>query len=213
MENKKKIAIPVIKRLPRYYRYLDMLEKDHVEKISSREMAKLMGLTASQIRQDLNYFGGFGQQGYGYNVQFLKKEIAEILDLKDKSPAILIGFGHLGNALARNMNFSRCGFDLVGIFDVDPAVIGTQVGSLQVRSVAELEEFCRACQPAVAVLTIPRSATIPMAKDLVRYGVKAFWNFSNGELRPESPDVLVENMHLGDSLMTLSYFTARNDTQ
>jgi redox-sensing transcriptional repressor len=201
----KKISDAVIQRLPRYYRYLGSLMRHGIEKISSKELAGRMGLTASQIRQDLNYFGGFGQQGYGYNLEFLRKEIGDILGIDQKYPTIILGAGHLGHALANNMNFDFCGFKLIGIFDNDPKIVGQKIKDITVMHISELDEFCEKYKPKAAVLTLPREVTVRMAEKLLALGIKGFWNFSNGELKLSNPKVPVENVHLADKLMILSY--------
>lgn len=199
------VSRSVIKRLPRYYRFLgELLHKD-VTRISSRELAQLMQLTASQIRQDLNCFGGFGQQGYGYNVAALHKEIGNILGLNSATPIILVGAGNLGRTLARHMNFEYDGFRLVGIFDNNPDLIGQSVRGLPVRGMEELPAFCAEKKPCAAVLCIPREAAQKTAELLISNGVNCFWNFTHYDLNLTFDNVIVENVHLGDSLMTLCY--------
>lgn len=199
------ISNSVIRRLPRYYRFVGELEKQGVIRISSRELSEKMGLTASQIRQDFNCFGGFGQQGYGYNVKELHEKIGDILGIHADSAAILIGAGNLGKAIASHIDFRKRGFDLIGIFDLNPKLIGKKIGDLQVRSTDELESFCSENKPVAAVLCIPKEAAAEEANQLVSYGIHAFWNFSHYDLRIAHKNVIVENVHLGDSLMTLSY--------
>lgn len=199
------VSLSVIKRLPRYYRFLgDLLKKD-VTRISSRELAQLMRLTASQIRQDLNCFGGFGQQGYGYNVAALHNEIANILGLNTNTSIILLGAGNLGRAIAKHMNFENRGFSLDGIFDTSAAVIGQPVNDLIVRDMGTLDEFCNEFHPKAAILCIPKEGALETAERLIKLGVKYFWNFSHYDLSLVFEDVIVENVHLGDSLMTLCY--------
>lgn len=202
---KGEISNSVIKRLPRYYRFLGELIKQGFTKMSSRELAQRMGLTASQIRQDLNCFGGFGQQGYGYNLKELRRQIGLILGADKGSKTILIGAGNLGRALASHMDFSSKGYNLIGIFDVDKNVIGNEIGDLTVKSDNEIEEFCKENEPVVAILCIPKSSAQEVADKLVSLGIKAFWNFSHYDLLIEHKDAIVENVHLGDSLLTLSY--------
>lgn len=200
----KQISTAVIKRLPRYYRYLgDLLEKD-VIRISSKELSEKMNVTASQIRQDLNNFGGFGQQGYGYNVLHLYTEIGKILGLDKKYNAVIIGAGHLGQALANYSDFERRGFKFKGIFDVDLEKIGTTVGGLEVMSMDKLEKFVKEESISIATLTVPKTKAVQIANNLVEWGVKAIWNFAPTDLNLPS-DVLVENVHLAESLMRLSY--------
>ena len=195
----------MIRRLPRYHRFLGDLRRSGVSKISSRELSLKMGLTASQIRQDLNCFGGFGQQGYGYNVEQLYHEIANILGLEEQYKAILIGAGNLGRAITIHMNFETKGFQLTGIFDVDQKVVGSQIGGLTVEHIDQLETFCAKQKPHIAVLCIPKEASREIAERLVKLGVKGFWNFSHYDIAVEHEDIAVENVHLGDSLMTLCY--------
>ena len=199
------ISMPVIRRLPRYYRFLYDLKENGITRISSRELSHRMGLTASQIRQDLNCFGGFGQQGYGYMVDQLYEEIGRILGTDHPTRAILLGVGNLGKAVANHMNFESRGFRLVGLFDGNPALTGQQLGELTVRSNDELESFCRQEQPEMAILCIPKEAAPHLVDRLVACGIKAFWNFSHYDIAFDHPEVIVENVHMGDSLMTLSY--------
>ncbi len=204
-ENNHQVSIPVIKRLPRYHRYLEELKNLGVVRISSKELSARMGLTASQIRQDLNCFGGFGQQGYGYNIEQLYNEIGAILGLNNKSKAIMIGAGNLGHAIATHIHFDNRGFDLVGIFDNNPTVIGTKVGGKIVMSSDDLEEFCIKEKPIVAILCIPAEYAAENADKLVSLGIKGFWNFTQYDLVHRYENIAVENVHLGDSLMTLCY--------
>lgn len=204
-ENNHQVSIPVIKRLPRYHRYLEELKNLGVVRISSKELSTRMGLTASQIRQDLNCFGGFGQQGYGYNIEQLYNEIGAILGLNNKSKAIMIGAGNLGHAIATHIHFDNRGFDLVGIFDNNPTVIGTKVGGKIVMSSDDLEEFCIKEKPVVAILCIPAEYAAENADKLVSLGIKGFWNFTQYDLVHRYENIAVENVHLSDSLMTLCY--------
>ncbi|MBR1663252.1 MAG: redox-sensing transcriptional repressor Rex [Ruminococcus sp.] len=199
------VSASVIKRLPRYYRFLGELIKQGTERISSRELAALMKLTASQIRQDLNCFGGFGQQGYGYNVEELHTQIGRILGVDRKFSTILIGAGNLGRAIASHINFESRGCLLIGMFDSNPKMTGKAVAGSTVRHTDELEFFCRTHKPEVAVLCIPKDNTQAIAEQLVGLGVKAFWNFSHYDLSVDHENIVVENVHLGDSLLTLTY--------
>lgn len=203
--SKNAISKSVIRRLPRYYRFLGELEANGYVRISSRELAEKMGLTASQIRQDFNCFGEFGQQGYGYNVSGLRDEIGRILGLDVKTPMILLGAGNLGRAIASHIDFSNRGFDLVGIFDSSPDVIGRKIGDISIQSIDELESFCGRVHPVAAILCIPKDFAAQETDRLISLGVKAFWNFTHYDLRVEHKDIAVENVHLGDSLTTLSY--------
>ena len=210
---KNNISNSVIRRLPRYYRFLGELLRQDITKISSRELSEMMRLTASQIRQDLNCFGGFGQQGYGYNVAELRKEIAHILGLDITEKVILIGAGNLGHALAVHIDFSKYGYELAGIFDSSPALQGAEIAGVKVCHTDELDKFCREQHPQMAVLCIPRSATKPAVEKLISLGVNAFWNFSHYDILYDFPDAVVENMHLADSLMALSYAAKQRDNE
>ncbi len=201
------ISASVIKRLPRYYRFLGELDKQGVERISSRELSEKMKLTASQIRQDLNCFGGFGQQGYGYHVQSLREEIGHILGVDKEYPTILIGAGNLGKAIALHINFETRGCRLVGIFDANPRLTGETVGSIAIRHTDEIEGFCNSEHPVIAVLCIPKANTQAIADKLVGLGIRSFWNFSHYDLSIDHKGIEVENVHLGDSLLTLTYRT------
>ena len=208
--NSKGISNYVIKRLPRYYRFLGDLSVAGIKRISSGELAKKMGLTASQIRQDLNCFGGFGQQGYGYNTDELKQEIALILGIDKPKKAILIGMGNLGHAIALHLNFEEKGFNLIGIFDKKESLIGNIVRNIPVRSTASLDDFCRENKPEAAILCIPKESVPQIAEHLIKLGVKGFLNFSHYDLAVKYDNITVENVHFGDSLMTLSYNLKNN---
>ncbi|MCR5718083.1 MAG: redox-sensing transcriptional repressor Rex [Oscillospiraceae bacterium] len=203
--SKQVISTPVIRRLPRYYRFLGDLEHEKVERISSRELALRMGLSASQIRQDFNCFGGFGQQGYGYHVKELREIIGGILGVREKTGVILIGAGNLGKAIAAHVDFQKCGCSLIGIFDSDPLLAGTSTAGIPIMPMETLDSFCRQHKPSVAVLCIPKEAAQTLVEILISYGIGGFWNFSHFDLRVNNPDVIVENVHLGDSLMTLAF--------
>ncbi len=207
--NEKQVPLVVIKRLPRYHRYLGELLKNNVSRISSTDLSEKMGVTASQIRQDLNFFGGFGQQGYGYNVEMLYSRISSILGLDKGYKTIIIGSGNLGHALANYAGFANRGFSLLAMFDVDKEKIGTEIAGLKVKPYSELEMFIEAEKPDIAILAVPKTAVVAVADDLVSYGIKALWNFAYVDL--DLPvDVTVENVHLSDSLMTLSYRMSEN---
>ena len=200
----KQISKAVIKRLPRYYRYLGELLEDNVERISSNDLSKKMRVTASQIRQDLNYFGGFGQQGYGYNVKYLYTEIGKILGLDIVHPMIIVGAGNLGQALANYVEFEKRGFKLVGIFDVNPVLEGIAVRGIEIQMISDLPFFMKENNIEIAILTLPKNKARDMAEILIENGIKAIWNFAHIDL--DTPDdVIVENVHLSESLMTLSY--------
>ena len=200
----KGISQAVIRRLPRYYRYLGELLEDSVERISSSELSARMRVTASQIRQDLNNFGGFGQQGYGYNVKHLYDEIGRIMGMNQSHNMIVIGAGNLGQALANYVKFEKMGFVIIGLFDVNPALQGISVRGAKVRMVDELKDFIRENRVDIAALTMPKEKAGKVANMLVEYGVNAIWNFAHLDL--EVPEhVVVESVHLSDSLMQLSY--------
>lgn len=199
------ISISVIRRLPRYHRFLGDLMRGGLTRISSKNLSQRMGLTASQIRQDLNCFGGFGQQGYGYNVQQLYQAIGQILGLDKQYPTILIGAGNIGRAIASNFDFSQLGFNLIGIFDINPEIIGMKIRDITITDVSQIEMFCQKFHPRTAVLTVSRSAAAEMAEKLIKLGVSGFWNFSHYDFSVKYPHIMVENVHLSDSLMTLSY--------
>lgn len=199
------VSISVIKRLPRYYRFLGELKSKGIVRISSKDLSEKMGFTASQIRQDLNCFGGFGQQGYGYNIESLYNEIGKILGVDKTRKAILIGAGNLGKAVALHMSFEARGFNLIGVFDKNPALSGQMLRGIPIRHIDGLFDFCKDNSPVVAVLCIPSSAAEVLAPQLVQLGIKGFWNFSHYDISVNHPNVAVENVHLSDSLMTLSY--------
>ena len=198
------ISLAVIKRLPRYFRYLGELKDAGVERISSQELSQLMKVTASQIRQDFNNFGGFGQQGYGYNVEYLYSEISKILGLDKTHHLIIIGAGNLGQALANYMNFERRGFLFLGLFDQNPDLYGKKIRDIEVQPMENLERFVKENDIDIAVLTIPKTGAVRVAENLVHYGIKAIWNFAHVDLNVPK-DIQVENVHLSDSLMKLSY--------
>ena len=195
----------VIRRLPRYFRYLRELLRAGRMRISSGELSAMMHVTASQIRQDLNCFGGFGQQGYGYNVSYLYTKICELLGVEEGYRAVIIGAGHLGKALVRNSMFEKRGVEVVSLFDVAPDVVGTEVGDIPVLHMDELERFCEENVVDIAVLTLPKDQAEAVAKRLISLGVRGLWNFTGKELNSLSNEVVVENVHIGDSLMTLCY--------
>ncbi|MBQ4528574.1 MAG: redox-sensing transcriptional repressor Rex [Clostridia bacterium] len=200
----KQVPLVVIRRLPRYHRYLGELLNNKIYRVSSTELSEKMGVTASQIRQDLNCFGGFGQQGYGYNVEMLYDSITKILGLNNGYKTIIIGAGNLGKALANYGGFSKRGFELCGIFDTDENVVGEEVAGITVKDYTELSDFIKHEKPDIAILAVPKTAVTEVADEVVQNGVKALWNFAYVDLDLPG-DVLVENVHLSDSLMTLSY--------
>lgn len=200
----KEISKAVIQRLPRYYRYLEDLMDQGIERISSGDLSRRMHLTASQIRQDLNNFGGFGQQGYGYNVFNLHEEIAKILKIDQVHSMIIVGAGHLGLALSNYTNFRKRGFDIKGVFDNNPKVIGQEAGGVKVSPMSAMKDIVEKNHIRLAALCIPKDAAVKIVDDLISYGVRGFWNFAHVDL--EVPEhVVVENVHLSESLMRLSY--------
>ncbi|MCI8633660.1 MAG: redox-sensing transcriptional repressor Rex [Lachnospiraceae bacterium] len=205
MVNRNYISDAVIRRLPRYYRYLGELLNNNVTRISSGELSRRMGLTASQVRQDLNHFGEFGQQGYGYHVEVLYQEVARILGIDQVHNIIIIGAGHLGQALVNYTNFEKRGFHVTAMFDIAPEIIGQTIGGRTVQSIENLEKYINENVVDIGVLTIPKAEAIHMANLLVECGVKGIWNFASIDLQLADPTVIVENVHLSDSLMRLSY--------
>ncbi len=203
---KEKISSAVIRRLPRYYRYLNDLHGSGIVRVSSESLARSMGLTASQIRQDLSCFGGFGQQGYGYNVARLRDEVAAILGMNENHTVIILGAGNLGQALIENFSFRVNGFRLTAAFDVDPLLVGTRLGGVPVYHSDMLESYMESHRVDVGVLTVPSAVAAESAQKLVRFGVSGIWNFTNVEF-PEldAEKVKIENVHFADSLLTLSY--------
>lgn len=201
----KEISQAVIRRMPRYYRYLGELLEEGVERISSNDLSNRMQVTASQIRQDLNNFGGFGQQGYGYNVQFLYDEIGKILGLNTTHNIIVIGAGNLGQAITNYVKFEKFGFIITALFDVNPALKGETVRGIPIYLMDELEDYCKNNKVDIAALTLPKEKADETAKHLVQLGVYAIWNFVHVDLDLMDSRVVVENVHLSDSLMQLSY--------
>lgn len=209
----KQISQAVIRRMPRYYRYLGELLDAGVERISSNDLSRRMNVTASQIRQDLNNFGGFGQQGYGYNVKYLYEEIGKILGLNQKHNIIVIGAGNLGQALANYAKFEKLGFVIIALFDVNPALEGLTVRGIKIHMLDDLEAFCSEHQVDIAALTMPKEKAETIANRLVELGIHAIWNFAHVDLELIDKDVVVENVHLSDSLMQLSYNIVKNNSQ
>ena len=207
MATQNKASLPVIKRLPKYYRYLTTMQRNGIEKVSSSELARIMGTTASQVRQDFNCFGGFGQQGIGYKVDTLQSEVSKLLfgDNGEKLSTILLGVGRLGNAVSSFLTRDVNGYRLLAAFDVREDVVGTEMNGMPVRHIRDLAEFCNANHPQVAVLCIPRESAAELSSTLVSLGIKGFWNFSHYDLSVDYSDIIVENVHLGDSLMSLGY--------
>ncbi len=208
----KDISQAVIRRLPRYYRYLGDLLEEGIDRISSNDLSARMKVTATQIRQDLNNFGGFGQQGYGYNVRYLYEEIGKILGLDQNHNIVVVGAGNMGQALAKYPNFAKRGFSIIGLFDVNPELIGTMVGVVPISDISELPRFLDEHEVDIAVLTLPKDQAESAASTLVSCGIHAIWNFAHLDLDlPE--DIIVENVHLSDSLMQLSYNIKQNSIE
>ncbi len=201
----KQISMPVIRRLPRYHRFLTELQDQGIERVSSNQLANIMRSTASQIRQDLNCFGGFGQQGYGYPVSQLREQIGKILGIDQGFKAILLGAGNLGRAIATHMNFSRQGFELTAVFDKNEDVIGTMLRGITVMSDDNIETYVKDNRVDAAFLCLPKNSVKPLIDKLYSLGIKNFWNFSHYDIKNDYNDVIVENVHLSDSLMTLCY--------
>ena len=206
----KEISQAVIRRMPRYYRYLGELLEEGVERISSNDLSRRMRVTASQIRQDLNNFGGFGQQGYGYNVQFLYDEIGKILGLNETRHIIVIGAGNLGQAITNYVKFEKFGFIITALFDVNPKLKGQTVRGIPIYLMDELDQYCKEHPVDIAALTLPKEKADETAQHLVQLGVHAIWNFAHVDLDLSDNQVVVENVHLSDSLMQLSYNIVKN---
>ena len=203
--DKNNVSPAVIKRLPRYFRYLRILIREGKTRISSAELSRRMNVTASQIRQDLNCFGGFGQQGYGYNVNYLYARICELLGVGAGLQAIIIGAGNLGRALAKNEMFEKRGVDVVAIFDNDPSLVGTSVNDIPILHIDEFERYTATHTVDMAVLTLPKEYALEMAQRIAETDIVGIWNFTSQDLDGLGESVIVENVHLGDSLMTLNY--------
>lgn len=204
MQRSSRVSEAVIRRLPKYYRYLKEMEKNGIERISSKELSNRMGLTASQIRQDFNCFGGFGQQGYGYHVSDLCGEIRKILGLDKKYNVIIVGAGNLGQALANYVGFEKEGFNIRAMFDVNPRLVGLSIRGIQIFDIDAMNDYIIKNNIQVGVICTPKSHAQEIADEMVKCGIKSIWNFAPIDV--ETPeDVVVENVHLSDSLYTLSY--------
>ena len=209
-----KVSNNVIRRLPRYLRKLDELSENGIDKISSRQLGELLGLTSSQVRQDFNCFGEFGQQGYGYKVSALREQIAAVLGMDRGFSAILIGVGNIGRALVENFCFTDWGVDLAAAFDIKPALIGTDYKDVHIYAMEELERYLDENHVDIAVLTVPKTAAVSVTEMLTARGIDAIWNFTNVELTEPNSRTIVENVHFSDSLLSLSYYVAeRRDEQ
>lgn len=205
IQKKENVSMSVIRRLPRYYRFLNELGKNGVTRISSKELSEKMGFTASQIRQDFNCFGGFGQQGYGYNVPQLCAEIEKILGIQKKYKCVLIGAGNLGKAIVGHMPFEQLGFELIGVFDNSKRVIGGKISGHEILDYAEIGRFYREKSPTMAILCVPREYVEEISDELYGLGFRSFWNFSHYDISMKHPDTIVENVHMNDSMMILCY--------
>ena len=199
------VSPAVIRRLPRYFRYLRELIRKGKKRVSSREFANMMHITASQIRQDLNCFGGFGQQGYGYNVDYLYEKICELLGVEKGLNAIIVGAGDLGRALVRSSMFEKRGVNILAMFDVNPSLIGQTFGDVRIHDMKDLKDFCASKPVDIAVLTLPKEAAEDVSKQLTENGVTGLWNFTGKDIEHDASRIAVENVHLGDSLMYLNY--------
>ena len=209
--SKENVSAAVIKRLPRYFRYLRMLIREGKTRISSAELSRRMNITASQIRQDLNCFGGFGQQGYGYNVNYLYARICELLGVSEGFQAVIIGGGNIGRALANNDMFEKRGVDIVAIFDNDESLVGKKVNEIPVLHINEFERYTATHTVDIAVLTLPKEYALEMAERIAETDIGGIWNFTSQELDAFEDRLVVENVHLGDSLMTLNYRLANKE--
>lgn len=201
----KKISAAVVRRMPKYYKYVTQLLDNGITRISSSKLAEMMGLTASQVRQDFNCFGGFGQQGYGYNVEFLKDEIANILNINKRNKAVIIGVGNLGRTLINNFNFHKCGVNIICGFDVNVEGHGNVINGVPIFNIDELETVIKAEEPDIAVLTLPKKLAKTMTARLIKSGIKAIWNFTNIDLHLDFDCIPIEDVHFSESLMTLTY--------
>lgn len=208
MKNKQ-VSMAVVRRLPKYYRYLTELLENDIKRISSSELSRLTGFTASQIRQDFNNFGGFGQQGYGYNVEDLYKELSKILGLDRSYKTVLVGAGNLGQAIANYGGFEEAGFKLHGIFDKNPKMFGIRLRGVEIMDVDELGNFIKENDIEIGIITTPKEGSQEIAEEMVKNGVTGIWNFAPADLK--LPDnITVENVHLNESLFTLSYLLKQN---
>ncbi|MBZ2174878.1 redox-sensing transcriptional repressor Rex [Schnuerera sp. xch1] len=205
MERDNKVSITVIRRLPKYYRYLEDLYRKGINRVSSKELSNMTGFTASQIRQDLNNFGGFGQQGYGYNVEELQKQLGKILGLNKIYKTVIAGSGNLGQAIANYRGFQDAGFKVVSLFDKNPKLIGLRIGDLEIRDIDDMESFIKENDVEIGIITVPKESAQEIAEIYDKSGVKGIWNFAPADLQI-SDDIIIENVHLSESLFSLSYF-------
>jgi redox-sensing transcriptional repressor len=210
---KKHVSPAIIRRLPRYYRYLLSLDHSGVERVSSKELSELMDVTASQIRQDFNSFGGFGQQGYGYNVKYLCAQLSSILGFDRSYRAIILGAGNLGRALLNNFSFETPVFRFTAAFDVSPNVVGTQINGIPVLAIADLEKYIKENLPDIAVLTVPQTSVLDLCTRLEKTSIKGVWNFTNLDIALENSEIYIENVHFSDSLMNVFYQISRKEAE
>lgn len=211
MERENKVSITVIRRLPKYYRYLTDLLHRGINRISSQELSNMTGFTASQIRQDLNNFGGFGQQGYGYNVEELHSELGKILGLDKIYKAVIAGAGNLGQAIANYRGFQDAGFEVLSLFDRNPKVLGLKIRDIDIRDVDEMESFIKENDVEIGIITVPKQSAQDIADIYDRSGIKGIWNFAPADIKVRD-DIIVENVHLNESLFSLSYFMNNRDS-
>ncbi|WP_066505746.1 redox-sensing transcriptional repressor Rex [Abyssisolibacter fermentans] len=210
MAKNNKVSMAVVRRLPKYYRYLSELKEKEIMRISSKELSKLTGFTASQIRQDLNNFGGFGQQGYGYNVEDLQVQLGKILGLDKVYETIIVGAGNLGQAIANYKGFALAGFKVTALFDKNPKMVGLNIRGIQIHDMDELEDYIENNEVEIGIICTPKEGSQEIADILVNSGIKAIWNFAPADLKvPE--EVVIENVHLNESLYTLSFLMKRNN--
>ncbi len=205
MDRDNKVSITVIRRLPKYYRYLGDLLRKGINRISSQQLSKMTGFTASQIRQDLNNFGGFGQQGYGYNVDELYTQLGKILGLDKSYNAVIAGAGNLGQAVANYKGFEDAGFKVLSLFDKNPKLIGLKIRDIEIRDVDEMGDYIRRNNVEIGIITTPKENAQDIAEIYMKSGIKAIWNFAPADLKV-SDEIVIENVHLNESLFTLSYF-------
>src|SRR5690606_7849624 len=200
-----RVSITVIRRLPKYYRYLSDLLNKGITRISSQELSRMTGFTASQIRQDLNNYGGFGQQGYGYNVEDLKNQLGKILGLDKIYKTVIAGAGNLGQAIANYKGFQDAGFKVLALFDRNPRVIGLRIRDIEIKDVEQMESFIKENGVEIGIITVPKYSAQEIADIYVRSGIKGIWNFAPADIRVPD-EIIVENVHLNESLFALSYF-------
>lgn len=210
MSKDTRVSITVIRRLPKYYRYLGELMRKNINRVSSQELSNMTGFTASQIRQDLNNFGGFGQQGYGYNVEELHSQLGKILGLDQVYNTVIAGAGNLGQAVANYRGFADAGFKVLALFDKNPKLVGLRIRELEIKDVDVLEEYIRENKVEIGIITTPMESAQEIADIYMKAGIRGIWNFAPADLEVND-DVIIENVHLNESLFTLSYFLNNQD--